>query len=130
MLKFLFFISSANFLVLGEFTTEVYPDSDQTTLLAVENETNNGTGNRFTFEEDLYIKAYSYLKGSKSFNHFSYQDAKDFVEDLARWKTPKALESDFPYYLAGYDYDDRPSKLAYFLGAYINGHFYSNLKFK
>lgn len=111
MLKLLLALLSTNWLVLGEFTTELPTDGDQTTLVPAENGSYNETANRFTLPEDFYIKAYGYLKASKSFRHFSYQDAKEFVEDLATWKTPTSIERDFPYYLAGYDYDGRPSKV-------------------
>ena len=43
------------------------------------------------------------------------QEATDMIEDVSSWTAPREVQEEFPYYLAGYDDEDRPSMLRDFI---------------
>ncbi|CAG7729850.1 unnamed protein product [Allacma fusca] len=57
----------------------------------------------------VYLKAYSYMKNSKVFKNFTFEEVIEWIDNADKWDSPD-LSRRFPYYLSGYDYEDRPSK--------------------
>ncbi|CAG7731269.1 unnamed protein product, partial [Allacma fusca] len=55
----------------------------------------------------VYLKAYSYMKNSKVFKNFTFEEVIDWIDNADKWDSPD-LSKRFPYYLSGYDYEDRP----------------------
>ncbi|CAG7838235.1 unnamed protein product [Allacma fusca] len=60
------------------------------------------------FSDPTFKKAYSYVKHAPIFQHFSKDDLYNLIAEIDSWEVPEALQEKFPYYHAGYDYDDRP----------------------
>ena len=49
----------------------------------------------------------------KGKTHIAIQGETKGDDDIANWQVPEELERAYPYYLSGYDDEDRPSKLLY-----------------
>jgi hypothetical protein len=59
------------------------------------------------FPEQLYEIAYSFTPCCEMFKGYTLTDMKNWVDDIATWKAPTELQKRFPYYLAGYDSENR-----------------------
>ncbi|CAG7836322.1 unnamed protein product [Allacma fusca] len=68
----------------------------------------NSSLNSAKLSEDVYLKCYSIMRHSRVFRNFTYEDVKKFLDEALAFKPPAFLQDRFPYYLAGYDYEDRP----------------------
>ncbi|CAG7734345.1 unnamed protein product, partial [Allacma fusca] len=58
--------------------------------------------------ERYFAKVFTYLRNSPAFKNATKQDIIDLVTELESWEPPERLIQNLPYYLAGYDLDDRP----------------------
>ncbi|CAG7724683.1 unnamed protein product, partial [Allacma fusca] len=56
----------------------------------------------------VYRKTYSFMRHSRAFRNNTYQDAVNFVNEVEAFQAPEEFVKRFPYYLAGYDFEDRP----------------------
>jgi hypothetical protein len=74
----------------------------------VANDVANKVGGEKDIPMALYNKAHSYFRASRAFKSFTFQDTVKFIDDLSAWEAPSELKKKFPYYLSGYDHEDRP----------------------
>ncbi|CAG7717792.1 unnamed protein product [Allacma fusca] len=57
---------------------------------------------------EVHRKIYSYTRNSTAFKNFTFEDTVAFINELNEWKAPQDIRDTLPYYLWGYDYDNRP----------------------
>ncbi|CAG7837342.1 unnamed protein product [Allacma fusca] len=62
--------------------------------------------------EEMYWKAHSYITNSKAFKGISFEGTVKLIDELDTWEAPEEIQRNFPYFLAGYDYEDRPVWMA------------------
>ncbi|CAG7818193.1 unnamed protein product [Allacma fusca] len=60
------------------------------------------------FTQEFYKKAFSFAPYIGMFTNFTLQDMTNWVNDIVAWQEPLELKQNFPYYISGYDFDNRP----------------------
>ncbi|CAG7829996.1 unnamed protein product [Allacma fusca] len=58
--------------------------------------------------KEVYKKCYSIMKKSRAFRNYTYEAIVEYLNEAEAFIPPEFLVHRFPYYLAGYDYEDRP----------------------
>ncbi|CAG7817726.1 unnamed protein product [Allacma fusca] len=97
----------ANILALAIITT-VYIGNEAFALPAVNSEALENSSSDLELREKLYKKMYSYFIHTKTYQNFTFEEAKHHIDEVEDWKAPKELQEKFPYYLSGYDHENRP----------------------
>ncbi|CAG7829095.1 unnamed protein product [Allacma fusca] len=76
------------------------------------NESPNGAQgvipNSTKLPEKVYSNVYNIMKYSKSYSNMTFEEVKNFLNDVEDWKAPENISKRFPYYLTGFDFEDRP----------------------
>ncbi|CAG7837343.1 unnamed protein product [Allacma fusca] len=90
----------------------VYADTDSNSLQDDESKNSTSSPSKYRLPEELYRKAFSFMVHSKVFKNFTFQQAVDLVDSLDTWEASDEIQRNFPYYLSGYDFDDRPVWIA------------------
>ncbi|CAG7703142.1 unnamed protein product, partial [Allacma fusca] len=66
------------------------------------------SSNETLLSKEVYKKCYSIMKKSRVFKNYTYEAIVEYLNEAEAFKPPEFLAHRFPYYLAGYDYEDRP----------------------
>ncbi|CAG7716691.1 unnamed protein product, partial [Allacma fusca] len=56
----------------------------------------------------IYTKMRNYFTKTTFFKNFTLEDTIEAVDAIHNWKAPEEFVNKLPYYLSGYDYEDRP----------------------
>ncbi|CAG7815606.1 unnamed protein product, partial [Allacma fusca] len=64
--------------------------------------------NATRLSKEVYQKLYSVMSHSRAFRNYTLEQAVDFINEMDSWRPPEDLANRFPYYLGGYDDENRP----------------------